>query len=255
MRDLNAASLDDVRDFFKTYYAPNNAVLVLAGDLDPAEALEKVRKAFGGLSAQPIPPAPDLNEEERFGERRTLIKDPLARVPRLDVTYLVPPGAAPEHAAVDALAVILAGGKSSRLYQRLVKEKELATEVDVQADMRIGPSLLYINAMPRPGTDLAVLEKSLDEVLEDVRAKGVTPAELEKAQRLYRRHLIQGRQTALNTAVQLGEFAVKFKDPALINSRFEALRKVTPAQVQEAARKYLIPTGRTVVVTVPEGKS
>src|ERR1700684_1776106 len=141
MSDLNAASVDDVKDFFRIYYAPNNAVLTLVGDFDPDEALAKVKKYFGAIPAQPAPPKVDLSEERRYGERRKIIYDPLARLPEIDMAYPVPPGNTPDSYAAQELAVILGVGQSSRFYEHLVKEKQLATQVSAQADSRIGPSL------------------------------------------------------------------------------------------------------------------
>ena len=151
MSDLNAASVDDVKDFFRIYYAPNNAVLTLVGDLDPAEVLEKVKKYFGNIPSQPAPPPVDMTEPPHYGERRETIHDPLARTPLVIMAYHIPPGNTPGNEAFHVLANVLGQGQSSRLYQRLVKEKQFATQVFVQADERRGPSLLYIYAFLRPG--------------------------------------------------------------------------------------------------------
>src|SRR6202034_3024295 len=142
MTDLNAASIDDVKDFFRIYYAPNNAVLTLVGDFDPDEALAKVKQYFGSLPSQPTPPKVLLDEEPHYGERRETIYDPLARLPEIDIAYHIPPGNTPDNYAVQQLAIVLGQGESSRLYQRLVKEKQLASDVSVQADARIGVSQL-----------------------------------------------------------------------------------------------------------------
>ncbi len=128
MADLSAADLTDVKDFFRIYYAPNNAILTLVGDFDPAEATEKIKKYFGSIPRQPAPPAALTCEEDRYGERRETVMDPLARVPMVLVAYQIPAGNTPDNYALRALADILGTGHSSRLYEELVKNKQLATE-------------------------------------------------------------------------------------------------------------------------------
>src|ERR1700688_1059164 len=120
MSDLNAATVQDVSDFFRTYYAPNNAVLTLVGDFNPDEALAKVTKYFGSIPAQDPPPKVDLAEEPHYGERREVVSDPLARLPQILMAYHIPPGNTPENYAAQELAVILGQGQSSRMYQHLV---------------------------------------------------------------------------------------------------------------------------------------
>src|SRR5215813_12517158 len=129
MADLDAASVEDVAQFFKTYYAPNNAVLALAGDLDTKDTLAKVKKYFGSIPRQPAPKPVDLTESEKKEERRLKIDDKLARVARLEIAYRIPDTNSAEGRALSVAGSILGGGESSRLYQKLVKEKEVATSV------------------------------------------------------------------------------------------------------------------------------
>lgn len=252
MRDLDEAELEDVREFFRVYYAPSNAVLTLAGDIDPDDALARVKKFFGNIPAQPKPEAPFLGEEERVGERRTTVYDALARLPKLMISWQIPPGNTPENDAIQMLAQALDGGKSARFYQTLVKDKELATEEDLQADLRIGPSLLYAMATPRPGVKPEDLEAAIYSIIDDVAQRGITASELAKARRQLRRQTIDKRQTALTTAMQLGELTVRFGDPELLNSRYDKLLAVTAERIQEAAKKFLQAHRRTVVLTLPK---
>src|SRR5262249_21010857 len=136
--------------FFKTYYAPNNAVLALAGDIDTKEALAKVKKYFGSIPRQDPPKPVDLTEPEKNGERRAKLDDKLARLPRLDIAYRTPPVTDADSRAISVLATILSG-ESGRLYQKLVKEKEVASQVFAFLDGRSGPSKLEITAIARPG--------------------------------------------------------------------------------------------------------
>jgi zinc protease len=251
MKDLNAASIDDVKDFFRIYYAPNNAVLTLVGDFDPDEALAKIKKYFGAIPAQPEPPKVDLSEEPHYGERREIVYDPLARLPEIDMAYHIPPGNTPENYAAQQLTYVLGQGESSRFYQRLVKEKQLASEVSVQADARIGTSQLYISANPRPGVKVEDLEKAIDDELATVVKNGVTPDELAKAKSQLLRQFIERRRSALFTAVLIGNYTVYFNDPNLINTIVDKERAVTVEDVNAVAKKYLVRDQRTVVITYP----
>ena len=266
MADLDAAGVDDVKDFFRIYYAPNNAVVALVGDLDPRETLEKVKKYFAPIPSQPAPPKVDLTEPEHYGERREVIYDPLARLPQLLISYHIPPGDTPENFQVQVLASILGGGgfggggfggggfgggQSSRFYQHLVKEKQLAVSIQVRPEARIGPSLLEIIATPRPGVKPEDLEKAIYEEIEAVQKEGVTNQEIEKARTQYLRGQIQGRQSAMSTAIRLGQYAVFFNDPDLINTSFDKFNAVTEEQVKQAAQKYLVTSARAAVTTLP----
>lgn len=251
MADLNAATVSDVQNFFRIYYAPNNAVLTLVGDLDPTEALEKVKKYFGDIPSQAAPPKPDLTEPEHYGERRETMMDPLARLPMILMAFHTPPGNTADSYALQGLASILSTGESSRLYQHLVKDKQLATSVDTQADARTGDSLFYVVAVPRPGVKVEDLENALNEEIAAVKKDGVTDAEMEKARAQFRRQQIQARQSDLYTAMRMGEYAVMFNDPDLINTIFDKFNAVTAAQVKEAANKYLVAQEQAVVIDLP----
>ncbi len=254
MTDLNAASVADVKDFFRIYYAPNNAVLTLVGDLDPAEALEKVRKYFGTIPSQPAPPPVDMTEPPHYGERTETIMDPLARTPLVLMAYHIPAGNTPDNYAMRVLASVLAQGESSRLYQHLVKEKQFATRVFVQADTRRGPSLLYLYAFLRPGVKPADCEKVFQDEIASVQKDGITPQELEKARIQFLRQQIQSRQTDLGTAMQIGQYTVYFDDPNLINTIVDKFDAVTADQVKEAARKYLVPEQLAVITDLPAAR-
>jgi zinc protease len=251
MTDLNAASIDDVKDFFRIYYAPNNAVLTLVGDFDPDAALVQVKKYFGAIPSQPVPPKVDLIDEPHYGERREIIYDPLARLPQIDMAYHVPAGNTPENYAADQLAIILGQGESSRFYQHLVKDKQLASEVTVQADRRIGTSQLYIEATPRPGVKVEDLEKGINDEIAAVLKSGITPEELAKAKRELLIQFIERRRSALRTAVLIGDYAVYFNDPNLINTIQEKRNAVTVDQVNAVIKTFLVADQRTVVITYP----
>ena len=252
MTDLNASTVQDVADFFRIYYAPNNAVLTLVGDFDPDQALAKVKKYFAAIPAQTPPPKVDLSEDPHYGERRETISDPLARLPRVEMAYHIPPGDTPENYAAQELADILGQGQSSRMYEHMVRDKQVASQVNVRADARIGPSLFYISATARPGVKAEDLERAVDEEIAAVAKNGVTADELNKAKTQLLRRFIDQRRSSLNTANTIGRDAVYFNDPNLINTIIDKQDAVTLDQLNAAAKKYLVRDQRTVVTTLPE---
>ena len=252
MADLNAANLEDVKDFFRIYYAPNNAVLTLVGDFDPAEAAARIKKYFDGISRQPTPPPALPCEEDRYGERRETVMDPLARVPMMLTAYQAPTGNTADNYALRVLADILGTGQSSRLYQSLIKDKQLATEVQVQTDARRGPSLMYFFVTLRPGVKTDDVEKALHDTIDSVARDGVTSQELDKARMQNLRSQVQVRESALRMANRVGNSAVYFNDPNLINTALEKYNAVTADDVRNAARKYLVPNLRAVVIAMPD---
>jgi predicted Zn-dependent peptidase len=251
MDDLNAATLDDVRDFFRIYYAPNNVVMVLAGDLDPKETLAKVKKYFGDIPRQPAPPAVDMTEPEHDKERRKTLTDALARLPQLHEVYNIPPGNTADTYALQILSGVLTTGRSSRFYQHLVHDKQLALNVGAFAQARRGPGLFNVVGIPRPGVKIEDLEKSIEDEIDAVKKDGITQQELEKVRTQLLRQAIQTRSSMLFLANQIGSATVFYNDPNLINTAYEKLIAVTPEQVKAAAQKYLVPAHRSVVITLP----
>jgi zinc protease len=255
MADLNAASLTDVTQFFKTYYAPNNAVLSLVGDFKTPEALAKIKKYFEDIPAQPAPPSVDTSEPPQTAERRTVVEDSFARLPRLDVVYKAVSANTPDWYALDMLGDILFGGQSSRLYQKLVKEKAVALQVAGGIDSRRGPSLFEAFALLKPGQDPGEVEKLIYEEFDRVKNDGVTRAEMEKILIQDRLQLTESHTNTLNRARTLGRDSVYFHDPNLMNTTLANYSEVTPADIQRVARQYLGAIQRTVVLTTPKAQT
>lgn len=254
MEDLNAASLDDVKDFFRTYYAPNNVVLVLVGDVDPREALAKVKKYFGDIPRQPAPPAVNAIEPDHDKERRKTLEDGLARLPRYQAAYNAPPGNTPDTYALQVLASALSTGRSSRFYQHLVHDKQLAVNAGAFVQNRRGSGLFSVIAIPRPGVKVEDLEKAVDEEIEAVKKDGITQQELDKVRTQLLRQQVQTRSSSLFLANQIGTFTIFYNDPNLINTAYGKFSAVTLEQVKQAAQKYLVPAHRSVVITMPAGR-
>lgn len=255
MEDLNAASVEDVAQFFKTYYAPNNAVLVLVGDFNTKDALARIAKNFESIPRQPNPPAVDMTEPEQKAERRTTVDDILARFPRVDLAYKAVAGNTPDFYALQVLAAALQGGQSSRLYQKLVKEKELVTGVFGFMDEKRGLGALYTSATLRPGATPAAVEAVIYEEIERLKKEPIADWELQKAKNTTRRGIVNGLQSSLSRAINLSQYAVYYNDPGLINTRLDKVAAVTKDDVQRVANKYLRDTNRTVVITMPKAKA
>jgi zinc protease len=253
MEDLNAASVDDVKDFFRTYYAPNNAVLVLVGDLDTRDTLVRVKKFFGGIPRQEAPPPVDVTEPAQSAERRAKLDDKLARLARVDISYKITPADTPDAYAAQVLATVLCGGDSSRLYQRLVKEKEVASGVGGSVGRSRGPSAFHISATARPGKGTEEIESLIYEEIAKLQSEPVKETELQRARAFARRAAVQQRESSLARCTRMADDVVMFNDPNLINTAHEKVEAVTAVDVQRVAREYLMATGRTVVVTVPAG--
>ncbi len=252
MDDLNSATAEDAAAFFRSYYAPNNAVLSLVGDFKSETALALIKKYFESIPAQPPPPALDVSEPTQNAERRRTIEDAFAQAPRIDIVYKIPPGNTADWYALAMLGQVLSSGVSSRLYQKLVKEKELALGVSAGPDERRGPSLFWFTINARPGTDLAALEKLLYEEVARVQNEAVADAELDKVRMQLKRQRAQQLYSSRSRANTLGRYAVYYDDPQLINSVWRKYEKVTKADLQRAARAYFSESNRTVVTTLPK---
>jgi predicted Zn-dependent peptidase len=254
MEDLNAASLQDVQEFFKRYYAPNNATIAIVGDFKSDEALAKVTKYFESIPAQPAPPRPDISQPEQKAERRRQLEDPFAQLPRIDIAYRAPAGDTADYYALSVMSNILAGGQSSRLYQKLVKEAEVASSAGARANQRPGPSLEQISVTVRPGKDIAAVEKMVYDEVARLQNQPVEDWELEKVRMSLRRSQVAGAQSTLNRAANLAVTYVAYGDAGLVNTEYQKLGAVTKADIQRVAKKYLVETNRSVIITLPKAK-
>jgi predicted Zn-dependent peptidase len=263
MDDLDVASVDDVKQFFKTYYAPNNAVLALVGDLDTKETLAKVKKYFGNIPRQEPPKPVDLTEPPKSGERRATVEDKLARLARLDIAYRIPPAGQPDSRALSVAASILGGGgggfggrgggggaNNSRLYRKLVLDKEVAVQVSCATDRRAGPGYFHISATLRPGKTPEEVEGLISEEIAKLDAEPVTGKELQRV-RISLRRSAELRLTALSRAQALADDAAVYDDPNRINTELDSQLAITAADIQRAAKARLLATDRVVVVTLP----
>jgi zinc protease len=254
MDDLNAASVEDVKDFFRIYYAPNNAVLTLVGDFKSAEALDKIKKNFESIPAQPAPAKVDTTEPEQTAERRFTMEDPLAQLALLNIGYKGVIGNTPDAYALQVLGTILGGGQSSRLYQKLVKEKQLALSANSFANTRRGPGAFQLSANIAPGKKAEDVEAVIYEEIARLQTEPIADWELEKAKQFAKRTAIGSRQSSLGLAINITEGVTAYNDPHMANTRLEKTLAVTKEGIQRVAQKYLQPAKRTVGIALPKPK-
>ena len=252
MTDLNAAAVEDVSAFFKTYYAPNNAVVTVVGDVRSGDVLARARKYFERIPSQPKPAPIDLSEPPQAAERRQTLDDALARLPRVDIAWRGAAANTPDDDALTILATVLAGGRSSRFYESLVRQKQLTSGVSAFHESSRGPGLFKASAVALTGKPIADVEAGIYAEIERVKTGPIAPWEIEKAVNNERRTFASGLGSSLQRAVLLGEFALFWDDPNLINTYVDRMSKVTGADLQRVARQYLVATGRSVVITNPK---
>jgi predicted Zn-dependent peptidase len=255
MEDLNAATIDDARAFYRTYYAPNNAVLSLVGNFQTETALALVRKYFESIPAQPPPPAPDMTEPEQTAERRKTVEDAFTQAPRIDIVYKTVPGNTPEWRSLRVLGRVMAGDLSSRLHRKLVKELEMAVSVSSRPDERRGASLFWVSLVVRPGKSLSEVERLVYEEVDRLKNEPVADWELDKVRIKLRRQQAQDLYSTRSRANSLGHYAVYYNEPGLINTALDKLARVTKTDLQRVANTYLTARNRTVVTTLPKSKA
>jgi predicted Zn-dependent peptidase len=252
MQDLNAASVDDVASFFKTYYAPNNAIVAIVGDFSTANVQELARKYLEPIPMQSAPPKVDTNQPPQTAERRLALDDPLARVPHVDISYRIPSSLSPDDDTIDVLSLVLGSGRSSRFYETIVRQQQLAASVVAFAGDSRGPRLFRITATPAPGKSAVDLEAAVYAEIERVKTGPIADWEIEKARNTARRQFVGGLQSSLNRAIELAEYALMYDNPGELNTRYQRLDKITAADVQRVAKQYLTAENRSVVVTNPK---
>ena len=251
MQDLDAASVEDVQAFFRTYYAPNNAALAIVGDIDSKETLAKIQKYFGNIPRQEPPARVDLTESPMTGERHEAMEDKLARLSQVSMTYRIPSAASADGPALSALGSILGGGETSRLYQKLVKEKEVCSGINAFSSERLGPGALRITCTVRQDKSLQEAEGLISEEISRIVAAPVTDQELARVKASARRSAVAVRTSALSRAITLANDASVYNDPNRLNTEPDKLMAVSAADVQRVARTYLRSENRVLLETTP----
>jgi len=251
MEDLDAATIDDVKEFFRIYYAPNNAVLTVVGDFDNDEARALAEKYFGNIPAQPIPPPVDVSEPEAVAIREETFHDPLAPAPAFVLGWKIPERRTPDFYALSLAGSLLFEGDSSRLYQKLVKGDESVVSIEGGVDERRGPSALYIFALPKPGEDVNKIRDQIFHEIKTIATDGPTDAEMEKLRNSLCNDTVRGRQSTMYRAQRLAEFALYDSDPHLLDSELDHYLAVTAKDIKNAAARYINVDNRVVLDIIP----
>ena len=254
MEDLSAASLDDVKDFFKTYYAPNNASLAIAGDFDPAAVKPLIAKYFGGIPAGPALDRPAKWVPKLAGEKIVEVKD---RVPQ-ERTYLMwhsPAYFDAGDAALELAARVLADGLSSRLTKALVYDQQLCSDVNATQDWTEDTSRFFVNATARPGASLAKIEQVITAEIARLAKVAPTVQEVARAENKWEFGFVSNLESVTNKASALNAYNMLFGDPGKFAADVTRHRAVTPEDVRVAVEKWLNNRNRVVLRFRPETSS
>jgi zinc protease len=252
MQDLEAASLDDIREFFATWYRPDNATLTIVGDFVPEEAKQLVEQYFGDLPASGGPVPRFSAERTPAGhEVRETFPDKV-QLPRIYRLYHLPKMGDPDWVAADLLTTVLASDKASRLDRVLVHEKQIAQDVATYVLPTEATGILMLHATAREGVQIEEIESAIDEEVSKLALGGVTDDELTRARNRAEMEFAHQLETFDARADLLGMFATYFSDPSMIHRWLDPYRGATAEDLAHVARKYLIPENRVTTVFVPE---
>ena len=257
MEDIKRLKLEDLKNYYRTYYNPANAFIVAVGDFKKEDLLLSIQKTFGSIPKGEVPNQKKDVDPPQLGERRIVVKKE-AQLPSILIAYHVPNLREPDSYVLEVIAALLSGGKSSRLYQNLVHDKGLAFSVDAdQTLLSKDPSLFYLSADPLPGKEVSEVEKALDQELERLQKELVGERELEKAKNQIEAAFVYGQDSLFRQGMLLAKHEIA-SDWRAIDDYIPSIRKVTPEEIQRVAKRYLIPDNRTSGILVPlppkEGK-
>jgi len=250
MEDIQNLTRQDLVDFYKLYYSPSNAFIVVTGDFSTAELLPKIKAAYGKIPRGADAPKVSVTEPEQRGERRVIFKKE-AELPFVLMFYHAPNLKSPDSYALDLLSVVLAGGRSSRLYHELVYQKRLAHSIDADySSVSIDPTGFSIDAQLLPGKDPAELEGEIDRVVEKVKSELISDKELQKAKNQVEAAFIFAQDSIFGQAMKIGyyEIAGGWRQ---MESYLDGIRKVTREDIRRVAKRYLDRDRRTVGTLIP----
>jgi predicted Zn-dependent peptidase len=253
MQDLSDASLDDVAQFFATYYTPDNAVLSIAGDFEPQETRTLVENYFGPIpKGKGIPPLPSMILPPVFGRRLRQVVPDNVSLSRLFVAFRSPLFGTKDYYAASVCSALLGSRKGSRLHRSLVRERQIAAEAGAFTfDLAKGTDLLVIDVTARPEISVAQLEEEVEREIDALFTAGVTQAEVNRAKALIETDLIASLQSAGERADRLSMFATYFREPELINEQSAKYRSVTTADVNRFIKERLGEENRASLLYVP----
>ena len=263
--DLDAASLADVQTFFRTYYLPNNAVLLILGDVNPQDGFALAEKYFGNILAGPAPKFADSSEPRQTEERRGDVVEKFGTLPAMAIGYVIPPRRTPEWCAMALLDQALHGGRAGRVYRELVLEKQIAVEADGGVDDLFGydgPTQMTTRIFHKRELSSEATLAAFDEIVRVIQDKGINDSELQQLKVKWRSDYFATLESGRSGSMPkfglmhlLACFTLFDGDPQLVNTILDGFLSVTAEQVQDAARKYLQPQNRAIVFRKPVEKS
>jgi zinc protease len=252
MEDLNAATLSDVREFYETWYVPDNATLVIAGDFQTNETVEWVRKYMGGIPKGRRPMVRSTAAEPPHQKERRIDHSKAVPLPAYVAGYYIPADGHPDSYPLTIASNILSQGRSSRIYQSLVYERQLALQAEAGGDFREDPNLFFAILILNRAAPVSLAEGALNAELDRIASEPVTDSELEKAKTTIRSQYTFGRQSVQDKAGALGHAKVIHNDLSTVNSEYDLFMKVTKEDIMRVAKAYFRPENRTVLIVAPQ---
>jgi zinc protease len=254
MRDIDAYSSDDCRAFYKTFYAPNNATIVVVGDVTEAALLSRMQKAYGETPPSELPIEDVKPEPPQVEERHAEVEKPTA-TQKVTIGYKSPALGDFDHPALAILSEVLFGGRASRLHEELVRKREIATDVRVFVGLFREPSLMEIYASARGQHTAEELLTAIETELERVKREPVSTEEIERARARMELGLLAGLDTVDGKASTIGFYDTVLARPSAAFERLEAYGRVTPSDLLRVARRYLVSSRRTVIFVRPNAET
>lgn len=251
MEDLDAATVEDCQEFFRVYYAPNNAVLVLSGAFETDTAKSLIDKYFSTIQSQANPPELDVSEPVEVAETYKKYEDKLAPLPAFLMGWKIPPRRTTEFYSLYLAGKLLYDGDSSRLYQKLVKGEESVTQLFGFTDERRGPSGIMIGAIPKPERDLDKIRENIINEIKDLAENGPTEEEMNKLKNQLINDEVRSRQSSSMRSKAIAEFTLYDGQPDLINTEIKELLEITAEQIKDTVDKYLNTDNRSLLDIVP----
>jgi len=255
MEDLDRAELSWVQDFYEHRYAPNAAVLTIAGNFEVDPTLDLVERYFGPIPKRNVEPFALPSELPKAVAARETVEDSNAKTPGVYYAWLIPPNHSSEHYALELVAMLLGDGDSARLYQELVRSRAIALEARAWTRDFVGPDQFGVQAVVAEHSDVKTVEKALDRELERIKKTPPSAAELERLKQRLRSSFVFGLESTLSRAVELGEYELYWGDARNIARELEHYEAVTAKQMQEVAQRYLTDERRVVVEVTPKPRT
>lgn len=252
MEDILSFRTADCASFYKTYYAPNNAVVVIVGDVDVEHVLSLLQQYYGPIAPAALPPPPRVKEPQQRSERVKLLRRPTPAA-KLLLGYRSPPIADPDFVALTVISDLLFGGRGSRLFRELVRERELVSDLSASVAPFVDPGLFELWFSLRADADLEAVQTRVDAALMRLQRQRVGKDELARTANRYELGFLQSLESASGKADQIGFHEAILGDAALMFSRVAAYREITPQQIMDVARRYLRPELRTRIHVLPSG--